>query len=349
MTEKKTSFKDVFNTVFGRKSGPEQLAELNAKIAKLNEEKERLVETLRDGIQFEQILPESGLDIHEQLKENERVHLVGSVDELLQKRIGHENDNKRCFARVVREGKPEVNACIYTAFIKTEEQENVGYHDIPGNITDIKEMGISPLKVSKGDTVAVILYSISSNMEHDWERGGRPLAGSVYQYVNAWAAEQECRVILSTLSPVRGFASWLKTQPNYDWIQDENNQTAPEFLEQLNDEAFQSDVKALLLEYLLTERDPVLNFHLGNGAYIGDLKINADNPQDWAMINYVYPSNAQTRENNQEFYGSSKIRILAPHLHATLGQNKPELHTKSSCIAMTAELSNDSPAPRPEV
>lgn len=350
MTNKKSSLREAVNALFGSKSGPEKLAALDAKISQLQNEREELVDELRRDIQFEQVLPDqSNTDIHEQLIDKERVHPLSSLDELIQKRIGGEDSNKRCFARIVRNGKPEVNACIYTAFIKLDTQESINYQDIPGHIETVKNMDAQPTKFKAGDNVSVILYSISSNSDHDWEKGGRPLANAIYNYITSWSEEHECNTVISTLSPIRNVTDWLEEQDGFTDIKDHKNTISSQFLTKLDNKNHQQAIKKQVLTYLLTEKDPVLNFHLGNGAYIGDIKLNNDNKKDWVMINYVYPTNPQQRENNQSLYANSKIRLIAPHLNDLLGHNNPELHRNSSCISHTASIGSDSrfkpPAP----
>jgi hypothetical protein len=324
----------------GKKPTPQALARLTAQIADLDAtradlvaQRDEMVDILKDSISFEQILPgKKHTLLHEQLLDNEQVHKLSTIEELVEKRIGDEGSNKRCFARVNRDGKkPIVTTGIFTALIDISSEETTSYADIPGNINGVKEMPIEPFHVtSETKTVAAILYTISNDGKDSWDKGGRPLAEEVYAFLKAEAEEHGYQLVISTLSPVRKFSPWLSQQNGYEGFWDNEEEIASnEFMAHLQDEENHIHIKQMLLRYLLTERDPVLNFHLGNGAYIGDIKINPDNPKDWVMINYVYPDNEEHLAANKEFYNNSKMRMLAPHLLALIGHD-PELQAQAA-------------------
>ncbi len=113
-----------------------------------------------------------------------------------------------------------------------------------------------------------------------------------------------------------------------------------DFMEKLQDDDFQDIIKHKFLTYLLIEDDPVENFHLGNGAEIGDLKFNLKDNRDWVMVNYVYPESPELLENNAQIYRSGK-RLLASHLHNILNQSEHEM--LDSRIAQPVFLPQDEP------
>ena len=312
----------------------DRLAQIRQEIARLTAEETELVQTLRGSIHFEQILPDTdkaSTALHRQLFENERVHPVESVQELIAKRIGREGDNKRCFARVIPNGQPTVSAGICTALVNVPTNNGeVDYGQIPGNIEQIRDMDIAeftPPERGEGTTVAV-LYTISSSSKHEWERGGRPLANSTYKFLHAEAAQRGHPLIISTLSPVRKINDWLKDQ---DCLADLFAGPRDDFMAFLEDAGNRQAISAKVMEYLITEQDPVLNFHLGNGAYIGDLKYNSGNTEDWVMVNYVYPSDVGMLEENKAAYKATKVRAIAPHLQVHLGRDA-SLKSQVNCV-----------------
>ncbi|MFK7840177.1 MAG: malonyl-CoA decarboxylase family protein [Bdellovibrionales bacterium] len=329
----------------GSKPSPDALARLNAQISTIDEQRRDLVTrrdamvlALKESISFEQILPDKKYKaLHEQLLTNEQVHELPNIEELVAKRIGNHGDNKRCFARVNRDGKPVVTTGIYTALMDISSDEELSYSDIPGNIDTVKELPVEPFQVTdKTKTVAAILYTISNDGKDSWDHGGRPLAREVYASLKSEAEHHGYNLVISTLSPARKFSSWLTKQPGFEGFWDEDNKiAAPAFMDSIQDASSHPELKQMLMRYLLTEMDPVMKFHLGNGAYIGDIKINPDNNKDWLMINYVYPNNEETLAANSDFFKQSQMRMTAPHLMELLG-HEPELHTKVGNLPINA-------------
>jgi hypothetical protein len=314
--------KKALPAIFLERNSPAHLASLDARIKELTEERDAVITHLKENVQFEQILPDDDSSrLHQQLLDNEKVHPIGSAEELLKKRIGGLGANKRCYARVNRnDGDEEVTTGIFVALRKIRAKEqDVGYDDISGDIDEVKERPIEPFDVSEGETVEAILYTISG--QHLWDKSGRELAAQVHEYLHREAAEQKYNLIISTLSPVRGFMNHLAGQHGFEssFTKDDDGywSASDSFMDRLQDKDFQDDLKHTLLHYLLIGDDPVLNFHLGNGAQIGDIKFNPKNNQDWVMINYVYPDNPETLQQNAQIYKSGK-RLLARHLNSFL-------------------------------
>lgn len=314
--------------IFVKRNSPAHLASLDARMEKLAAERRAVIAHLKENVQFEQILPdEASHPLHQQLLENEKVHPVESTQELLDKRIGGIGANKRCYARVNRNGGVEVTTGIFVALRKIgAEEQDVGYDEISGDIDEVKERPIEPLGISEGDKVEAILYTISG--QHPWDKGGRELASQVHEYLHREAAEQKYNLIISTLSPGRGCMKHLTGQQGFEESfakdDDGNLRASDAFMDGLQGAEFQESIKHKLLAYLLMENDPVLNFHLGNGAQIGDIKFNPDNNQDWVMINYVYPENPESLQHNAQIYKSGK-RPLAPHLNEVLDSTEHDI------------------------
>ena len=296
------------------------LTRTQKRVAELGDDREEIIKKLRAGVKFTHISPNAGnISLHQQLLANERVHPVESVAELLDKRIGDVGENKRCFARVFNNaGNPLVTAGIFTAMVAIPNSGSALDHAlIPGDIHAIKEMDIEPFTTpDKNETAVAVLYTISSSdvPELSWDKGGRPLAQAVYQHLHQEAEEKGYDLVISTLSPVRNFSKWLAGQEGFTGYFDEKARPTHEFHDLLTSEDNQEIVKGALMNYLAGERDPVLNFHLGNGAYIGDVKFNPDNETDWAMVNYVYPSNTELLAYNKELYAQTKTKPVAMEL-----------------------------------
>ena len=105
-----------------------------------------------------------------------------------------------------------------------------------------------------------------------------------------------------TLSPIPGLVKWLqKSHP--DWIVDE-----------------QEDLRSLAAHYLINEKsrnnlplDPVARFHLGNGAILEEIHVDADISENGklqalgCMVNYLYDLE-QVTKNHEEFVSEGKVK-----------------------------------------
>jgi len=302
-----------------------RLARVRSQQAHLQQEEQEIIQGLRDNIRFQNIAPtKENAPLIAQLEDLERVHLPKEHGEIPKKRMGEDGDNKRCLSLVSLNGRPLVTSAIYTAlFDVSDKGEKISYADIPGNINETKDMPVKPFVVTKDTkTIVCLLYAVSSN-EFDWGIGARPLAGGVYKNLHDEAKAKGYNLIISSLSPVRNttpinFADWLKGHSGFENMFDDSKEASDELMAYIQDEENQNEIRALLLQYLITQRDPIMNFHLGNGAYIGDIKFNPDNKEDWVLINYVYPGDPEVREQNQNFYVETKTRLMAPHLEEFL-------------------------------
>lgn len=288
-----------------------------------------------DTVSFQQILPDRAhAQFHDQLQRMEAVH-PAPLKEILKKRIGEEDANKRCFARVLHgEGGQSVTAGIFTALYDiTEQQGQNWYRALPGDTAAVKDTPVQPFDVQgAGQKAVAILYTISSNRAHqrDDRGAGRKLAAEVHAHLHAEARERGYDLTVSTLSPVRGFAEHFSEDAEelVSGAFDEKEMASDEWLGFLDDHANQEMLKEKVMTYLLTQKDPVMNFHLGNGAYIGDININPYERQDWATINYVYPDKPEHVKANARAYDATKVRPIAPHLIA--------------CITSDAEVESNS-------
>ena len=159
---------------------------------------------------------------------------------------------------------------------------------LPGKANEILAEPSRPL-TQPADTVT--FYSISSFLP----KAGEALIKKIH------AALRNTAITMTTLSPLRSLAAWKKQKPATD-----------------------AELKAEALRYLLENQDSVQKFHLGNGAYIGDIKLNA-NTADSAdgkqglgvMVNYVYSKDPEQLARHQALYKQGKI-VMATSLYESL-------------------------------
>ena len=235
------------------------------------------------------------------LRQDARQHLIDT-------RVGGVDDDKHVwvtlkdvedepfaeFEKVVslRPAKPNVNATLYT-FLQTAPVTDE--RDLHGNVSDI--LTARPQHIDN-DPFAIIFYSVN-RFPDSMKGAGTDIINKVardYQFIypNVW---------LSTLSPLRGLAQWVEAREDMDaWAL------------RGDDEA----LKGAALRYLCAQENGVQKFHMGNnGAYIGDIKLeaNALGSRDDidglnVMVNYVYPDLA-TRERNKVGYRVGHITFAA--------------------------------------
>jgi malonyl-CoA decarboxylase len=209
-------------------------------------------------------------------------------------------------------------------------------------LTDAIPSAIAPLLASNRTELApetattAVFYSISNA-----QRGlSRVSFGNflIKQVVEELKRELPRLVHFVTLSPVPGFAAWLRREGA-----DENSQAisaqarrALALLDKPNwpakaaaREALQRALMPLAAHYFVNARtssgrivDPVARFHLGNGARLerlnpfGDLSETALRQSHGLMVNYLYDvdhieENHETFANKNEVVASPAIRKLA--------------------------------------
>lgn len=210
-----------------------------------------------------------------QMVGNDRVHDFGAQDleSLLKYRVGGKGCAKTAFALLAGNGS-ELRSVIYG--YKTSQTISTPA-DIPGNV-DVILKHPSRAAFEQAPT-AMVFYSISSLI-----RGfGQPLINALLEKVDGF--------VPATLSPMRSlrasFSELAGTTLN------ERQKIALSYLHLLD---------------AGTERpcNDVQAFHMGNGARIGDINVDANTPDSvdgvdglGVMINYVYPTSQVERANNR--------------------------------------------------
>ena len=241
-------------------------------------------------------------DLHDALSTGnkvDKVHPIQDTDDLKTRRLGGENANKRTFALAVKndDGSRDLLAVIYTHWSKQDMMLDgtVAPENIPGDVASILNEDIVDLD---DDPNTVIFYSISSF----FPSAGPQLIKSLHAEFN----KQAQTPFMSTLSPMRTFAGWL------------DEQGVDQF-----DDLSRDEKVTLVQDYLATGRDGVQNFHLSNGALMGDINLDSNAPGTadaekgkGVMINYVYPRDPAVLAAQQNAYKADKMQ--APHLRLSL-------------------------------
>lgn len=222
----------------------------------------------------------------------DKVHPLETMDELVNTRLGTENDSKRTYALTLDLPgcDPVVLAVIYTHWsVQGHDAFEVNEAALPGNVADILAEETSVLD-EQADTG--IFYSISSF----FPGAGGQLIKALRTHLGGdmdQKSEQVKQPVLSTLSPMRGFAKWMAAQ-------DKDVPAVPDLRA-----AF---LEAAANEYLEENIDAVQGFHMGNGAYIGKINLDANEAGTkdaeqglGVMINYVYPQGGALAANQNEY------------------------------------------------
>lgn len=209
-------------------------------------------------------------DYLSQIAGQDRVHTFGAqtVDELCEYRIGGDASAKTAFA-VVNTDTQKVGAVIFGH--KTKKTINTGA-DLQGNVAEILREKASA--AFEGTPTAMVFYTISA-----FTRGAGPLlVNTLIRHTDGFQP--------ATLSPLRTLRD---AYPNVDV----------------------GDLKAeektvLAFMHLLNREDPVQKFHMGNGAIIRDIKLDANDPDSedgikglGVMVNYGYTGDLNTLSANK--------------------------------------------------
>jgi malonyl-CoA decarboxylase len=227
--------------------------------------------------------------ILEKIIRYEAVHEIGSWDEL-RRRLAP--PDRRCFAffhpQLVDEPLIFVEVALTT--------------EIPNAIEQVLRPDRIPLDPQTATTA--VFYSISN-----CQTGLRGISFGdflIKQVVEELRNEFKAVTTFATLSPVPGFARWLKSElASGDLLQDEDRSLLGAYIEApdapVEREHLSSAIEAAAATYFLRARskdggiiDPVARFHLGNGARLerlnvfGDLSRTAQAQALGLMVNYRY-------------------------------------------------------------
>ena len=220
-------------------------------------------------------------NILEKIIAYEAVHEINSWDDL---RARLEPKDRKCFAffHPLMPNEPLI-------FVEVALTNNM-----PESISDIIKIDRSI--ILDEDINTAVFYSISNCQEG---LSGISFGNFLIKNVaNKLKQENEGLKKFVTLSPAPGFAKWLKDQS----VDEDVNEDIlfKQALSYLTD----SDQEDGL------PNDPVAKFHLGNGAILERINLNADlsskglNQSKGIMVNYLY--NLETLEENHELFFKTK-------------------------------------------
>ena len=220
-------------------------------------------------------------NILEKIIAYEAVHEINSWDDL---RARLEPKDRKCFAffHPLMPNEPLI-------FVEVALTNNM-----PESISDIIKIDRSI--ILDEDINTAVFYSISNCQEG---LSGISFGNFLIKNVaNKLKQENDGLKKFVTLSPAPGFAKWLKDQSVDEDVNED--MLFKQALSYLTD----SDQEDGL------PNDPVAKFHLGNGAILERINLNADlsskglNQSKGIMVNYLY--NLETLEENHELFFKTK-------------------------------------------
>jgi len=279
----------------GIKSGDEdaetKIEEVDLQLTRLSAQLKRLGQEMTKLAELVEISAKTSKSIIRQLHGNEAVHEAPSKEFRATRTNGGPEKDKTAYALVLETAEgPVTLAGIFAKKAALPVHDGgIKHTDLPGHVGEIKRAKPAGNK-DKHNTFG--FYSISSNQDFGGTGSGKALIVRVRETLKDSFA-------LTTVSPVRGFHEKRDMEAFFALTDDQKTQE--------------------VLAYLMRGKDPVASFHLGNGAYIGNIHFNADDPDDPVTINYVYPGSDDILEANQEHKKSGLI-VMAPHLYRLASQ-----------------------------
>ena len=250
-----------------------------------------------DSLKLVEITSESPDEMITSLIDRDEVHNTGvdTKDNILKYRVGGDAFNRSCFA--VQNCSGELQSAIYLhkdyAAIKTPRH-------LCGNVNGI--LFSEACHMAEQKPRSIIFYSITRL--GTMKGAGEILIGQLHKHLT----EKYPGTVLSTLSPLR--------QPKDKFgIDTFLSEACPFPAEQMHAD----EKRAHALMFLTLKKEGVQNFHMGNGAIIGDIKVDADRiGTHRLMVNYIYsPDSAELKANAAQYRNSAGLDILklaSPHL-----------------------------------
>lgn len=234
---------------------------------------------------------------------------VDTFGNLVRFRLGGPAFDRTCFAvRDRQTGALESAIYVYRMFQPLDGNPE----NLHGNVRSILNTQ-AQFRGPGDDPAANIFYSITrlGNL-----RGaGEVLIHKVYDHERALHP----RAVLSTLSPLR--------QPEKGYGIDD---FVAETTKTTWDDMDREEQVSFALRFLMQKKNGVQNFHMGNGAIVGDIKTDADSVgQKRLMVNYVYSRDPEVLQANSVAYrnadGMGVLELCVPHLVELLtGERAPE-------------------------
>ena len=296
---------ELFRRLNSTSNGTYRLVKLRERIRSLNDEDLktfdlRLLKLFKywfnpSFLVLEKIDWETPANILEKIIEYEAVHEIKSWDDL---RSRLEPIDRRCFAFFHPAMQDEPLIFVQVAIM----------NEIPSSIDQVLKIKTKENKLN--DKKTAIFYSISNCQD-----GLKGISfGNFLIKTVAKELQKELNQLneFVTLSPFVGFMDWCKNKDKSFFDKIVN-------IGFINDEQKQSQIKNYAYNYILKSNrkdnlpnDPVARFHLGNGAILERINLNAD-LSDKAMkegagimINYKYDLN-NVEKNHEEFVKNNTV------------------------------------------
>lgn len=239
---------------------------------------------------FQEILQTSPDNIVRQLVGHDRVHVSGARDleEIRRCRLGGDGFDRTCYALIAPDST--VHSAIYVYKTYAPVRHDTDYH---GNIADILACETTP---DNRDPQAFIFYSISNIT--DARGAGQALVNDLHTHLS----REYPTAGRSTLSPLRDFGVGFSDEDKAIFAA-----MTPE----------QQTYR--VLSHLYSAKNSVQNFHLGNGARIADINLNAGDisydeqsgepSRHDVMVNYAYDMPADKLAANAHRYRGVKAAL----------------------------------------
>lgn len=244
--------------------------------------------TLGTNLKVEEVLPEDD-HLAKQLVNCDLVHTHGveSLERLKAFRLGGKDGNKTCYALI----NPENRQVLAAVFVYRYTKPVFTHGHIPGKVDYILDRECRQLDGRK--PTCAVFFSISTTGV--LKGAGERLIDAIFPHLEAQGLPQT--TVCATLSPFRHFRK--------HHLDKDPSAISPE------------EKKILALSHLLRNEDPVQKFHLGNGASIADINLNANLPNSLddrdgmnIMVNYLYSPKQERRLANKARYKAGDLPAL---------------------------------------
>ena len=243
------------------------------------------------SLRFHEIPQDAPEHIVHQLVGHDRVHSKGvqTIEELRRYRLGGEGFNRTCYALL------DAQTVISAIYVHKGYKHIESDRDLSGNVAEILQ---EETAADNREPKSKIFYSIS-NIKN-LSGAGQHLVVDMYGHLTTYHPQAS----RSTLSPLRTFDKAFSPED------DLNFSLMPS-----------ADKKRAVLNYLLKGEDAVQQFHMGNGARIADIKLDAGDTsvdektgilrRHYAMVNYAYDISEHTLQANAASFRVTKSLIRA--------------------------------------
>lgn len=242
---------------------------------------------------------------HETLRQNEGVHPLESVEELVGARIGEVGTTKDCQLFYVPRwfNGPFTLSGVFRFHNEAPVNDNGALYanGLPSDVDKFKDLPPAPLTGRENNSIHL---TISSNMQ---------TRGSSDAFVKRGLADAEGRTKV-TASPARLIEKFYSRNTLLD----------------IHDIDGADGVREQVVNYLKRRKDPAGNLHMRNGAFLAWIGVNPESNKDPVIANYVYDETVAV--GNAAMYAKGEIP-MGEALQRHLGSMSRTQGVQSSLIA----------------